>query len=169
MRENFESVKDFSGPRETAGRLPRWFSGGLRFECLGCGRCCRGEAGGIFMRPAEEARIALALGLDVAELRRRAETSRWRFPSLRERAGGECVMLGAGARCGIYAVRPIQCRTWPFWPELLQSPEAWRSAARRCPGMDSGPLWSEERILKILHAHEDYMKKLSDEWGREAR
>ena len=24
--------------------------------------------------------------------------------------------------CSIYGVRPLQCRTWPFWPENLASP-----------------------------------------------
>ncbi len=172
MCENREAVNNYerpvvagsSGLRRTERENPWWFAEGLRFKCLGCGRCCRGEAGGIFLRREDERRVAAFLGLSVDELRRRFETQRWRFPSLKERIGGACVMLDEGARCKIYVVRPVHCRTWPFWPQLLESPEAWKTAARRCPGMDSGELWSGERIAKILRAHENFMKKLQDDW-----
>lgn len=40
--------------------------------------------------------------------------------------------------CGIYAVRPMQCRTWPFWNMNLRSVEAWGRAAAGCPGMCDG-------------------------------
>ena len=158
-----------SGPRRTAQELPWWACGGLRFGCLGCGRCCRGASGGIFMRPCAERCIAAALCLTAEQLRSRFETSRWRFPSLKETGCGRCVMNGDDGRCRVYACRPVECRTWPFWPELLESPQAWQAAARRCPGMDSGPLWSPRRIAVVLAAHEDYVKKLSREWGKEVR
>jgi len=119
------------------------------------------------MRPAEERRIAAALNLTVERLRLRFETTRWRFPSLRETDCGRCVMNDDGGRCLVYVCRPVACRTWPFWPELLESPQAWQTAARHCPGMDAGPLWSPRRIAAVLAAHENYMKKLSREWGRE--
>ena len=37
-----------------------WWEEGLRFTCLGCGRCCRGEPGAIFFTPEEEEKIAEA-------------------------------------------------------------------------------------------------------------
>lgn len=150
-----------------------WWGGGLRFECMGCGRCCRGAPGGIFMLPDEERRIAAHVGVPVEELRRRFETTRWRFPSLRETSGGRCIMNDGNGRCGIYPCRPVECRTWPFWPELLASPEAWARAARRCPGMDCGALWSAEEIAAVLAEHADYAARLESEWrgavhGRES-
>ncbi len=61
--------------------------------------------------------------------------------------GHDCVFLDrtthpGKAICGLYDARPMQCRTWPFWPENLESPEAWRAVKERtpCPGMDSGPV-----------------------------
>lgn len=54
----------------------------------------------------------------------------------------DCVFLqrdDAGkAMCGIYPVRPTQCRTWPFWDSNLKSPRDWRQAAQTCPGMQQG-------------------------------
>ena len=40
--------------------------------------------------------------------------------------------------CSIYAVRPLQCRTWPFWPENVSDRESWDRAARKCHGMNHG-------------------------------
>lgn len=40
--------------------------------------------------------------------------------------------------CAIYPVRPLQCRTWPFWPENMKSRAAWDRAAKGCPGMNRG-------------------------------
>ncbi|MEI8190170.1 MAG: hypothetical protein WCI75_10690, partial [candidate division NC10 bacterium] len=40
--------------------------------------------------------------------------------------------------CTIHPVRPVQCRTWPFWKSNVASPESWSLAAADCPGIDRG-------------------------------
>jgi uncharacterized protein len=59
--------------------------------------------------------------------------------SLVEKYDYDCIFLtrdGEGATgCLIYPVRPMQCRTWPFWNENLKSPEEWRRAAGKCLGI----------------------------------
>lgn len=40
-----------------------------------------------------------------------------------------CVFLDPFGKCSIYPVRPIQCRTYPFWPSLLEDRETWESEA----------------------------------------
>jgi len=40
--------------------------------------------------------------------------------------------------CLVYPVRPRQCRTWPFWPEVLRSRDAWDRATEKCPGIGKG-------------------------------
>ncbi len=59
------------------------------------------------------------------------ETESLRMPN------GRCEFLGNDNRCRIYAVRPRQCRTYPFWPELM-TPGAWRAEAARCEGIGRG-------------------------------
>jgi hypothetical protein len=67
--------------------------------------------------------------------------------SLRERANGDCTFLDPQTRrCTIYAARPRQCRTWPFWQSNLSSPEAWREVQQVCPGAGRGELHSVESI-----------------------
>jgi Fe-S-cluster containining protein len=41
-----------------------------------------------------------------------------------------CIFLGADSKtCGIYKQRPAQCRTYPYWPQLLASPADWAEEA----------------------------------------
>jgi Fe-S-cluster containining protein len=50
----------------------------------------------------------------------------------------------------IYPVRPMQCRTWPFWDQNLKNGKAWKSASERCPGMcdAEAPHYALEHIEK---------------------
>jgi Fe-S-cluster containining protein len=52
------------------------------------------------------------------------------------------------ALCKVYRSRPSQCRTWPFWPDNLESRRAWVMAKKHapCPGMDQGKLVPIEQI-----------------------
>jgi Fe-S-cluster containining protein len=132
-----------------------WYAAGLRFECTQCGNCCTGPPGYVLFTEEEAEAMAVQLGVSLdAFYREYAHRvgGRW---SLRERpadGGFDCVFLDRSrpgrAVCSIYKARPAQCRTWPFWPENLASPRAWREARRRtpCPGMDAGSLVPVERI-----------------------
>jgi Fe-S-cluster containining protein len=128
-----------------------WWGNGLRFSCIGCGRCCRGEPGAIFITPAEESAISCYLGISTEDFGKRFKTSRWKAPSLKEKKNGECIFYQAeNARCSVYPVRPLQCRLFPFWPVLLSSEEEWEKAAEDCPGMNSGRLYSVPEIAELL-------------------
>ena len=128
-----------------------WWSNGLVFSCLGCGRCCRGEPGAIWVSDENIAEASGEIGLDKADFRRIFVTLRWKRPSLREKPNGDCVMLEReSARCLIYNVRPPQCSLFPFWPSMLESPEKWESASSTCPGIGQGRFYTAEEIAKLL-------------------
>ncbi|MEW6330869.1 MAG: YkgJ family cysteine cluster protein, partial [Pseudomonadota bacterium] len=95
-----------------------------RFACTGCGQCCTGRGSYVIeVSRREQERIRRFLGIGRDWLRRRYV---FRFDdereSVRMHANGDCVFLDAGRRCRIYAVRPAQCRSYPFWPELARRP-----------------------------------------------
>lgn len=120
----------------------KWYHAGLRFECSACGNCCTGAPGYVWVTREEIRRIAQFLGRD-DEWLLKSELRRVGFRhSLTEKTNGDCVYLvntGDGRRtCSIYPVRPLQCRTWPFWSVNLQSPSAWALASEKCPGMNNG-------------------------------
>lgn len=104
--------------------------------------------------------MAQALGVDLSTfLSRYARKIRggWSLQERRSSQGMDCIFLTRDeqgrAGCSVYAVRPTQCRTWPFWDENLESPEAWDDARERtpCPGMGEGPLISVESIISRLN------------------
>lgn len=130
----------------------KWYQGGLRFTCTQCGRCCTGEPGYVWVTREEIKRIAEFLNredgwLDKKMLRRVG----FRF-SLTEKANGDCIFLQSnnGQRgCSVYPVRPLQCRTWPFWTMNLKSPDTWGEASENCPGMNNGKTYDVEDIERI--------------------
>jgi len=138
------------GARKRTARQKRpgsWYAEGLRFECLACGRCCGGEPGYIWMSPEEVRAAAQYLGMDVLDFCSTYLAEYDQGFSLREAAGGDCCMLRDG-RCLIYPARPLQCRTWPWWPSNLRTRSAWREASRRCPGIGRGRTWTLSEIAR---------------------
>ena len=105
-----------------------------------------GFPGDVFVTDGEIAAMAAFLGMTDDEFRASfvRPASGFRL-SLRERGDDECVMLDRDG-CSVYPVRPSQCRTFPFWPEILSSPHAWERQAATCPGMNSGRLYTREEI-----------------------
>ena len=132
------------GARGRRAPRPRpWYAGGLRFECQpGCGACCTRQGGRdfVYLAPRDVWRLALALGLSTAQFRRRHTVRDRGWTALRMTAEA-CPFLD-GWRCRVHAARPAQCRTFPFWTEILRSPEAWRALGARCPGVGRGALVS---------------------------
>ncbi|MEN6451628.1 MAG: YkgJ family cysteine cluster protein [Thermoguttaceae bacterium] len=119
--------------------LHPWYHDGLRFSCTGCGDCCSGEPGYVWVNRTEIKTLAAALGLQVAEFERHYLRTIRSRKSLIERPGGDCILLDAETRkCSVYEARPRQCRTWPFWKSNLESPAAWEETARRCRGCNHG-------------------------------
>jgi len=133
-----------------------WYADGLKFTCTQCGNCCTGPAGFVWISEVEISRLAGHLQLSVEEVvERYCRTVAGRL-SLKERRTPEgnydCIFLkeqpadpSSGTAppnrrktCSIYAFRPLQCRTWPFWPENLSSKRSWKISGKRCHGMGRG-------------------------------
>lgn len=124
----------------------------LRFACTGCGRCCVGHGGDYYVGATrrEQRRIADFLGVTWRWFRRRyitlyadgTEGLRW--------GRGRCTFLDDEYRCRIYSVRPLQCRTYPFWPEVVTRRGAWLAQARDCEGIGRGAVVALSEIRRIL-------------------
>ena len=134
-----------------------WYADGLRFECTGCGQCCTGSPGYIWVDEEEIQEIAAFLKLSVEEFSQHyLRRVKGRF-SLRELPKTfDCIFLEDN-KCQIYAVRPTQCRTFPWWPRNLKSKKEWLEAARTCEGIRSdAPLVTKEMIEEQCAIQEEY-------------
>ena len=135
-----------------------WYVAGLAFQCRRCGQCCAGPMEGyVWVTEDEIAAIAEHLGITPGQLHRRyVRRIRSRY-SLREvRRTRDCIFLApesSGRRqCAVYPVRPTQCRTWPFWPANLRSPDTWARGGTKCEGINRGPLIPPDRIEALANA-----------------
>ena len=107
----------------------------FEFRCQRSGNCCARPDGFVRVNAADVTRIAEHLDLSPQAFRSRfvaADGER-----LLEHPGGRCIFLEQGqpASCQIHPVKPARCRSWPFWPELLEVPGALDEARRFCPGI----------------------------------
>ncbi len=124
-----------------------WYDDGLRFRCTGCGNCCTGEPGVVWVSDEELAAIAEFLDEPVGAVRIEHTRQVRGQTSLKEFANGDCTFFdGQTRRCRIYPVRPTQCQTWPFWESNLDSEESWEAVQLECPGAGRGDFFSLEQI-----------------------
>ncbi len=131
-----------------AGKMP-WFKDGLRFTCTGCGDCCSGAPGFVWVVDQEVSDLAQLLGISKEEFCARYTRKVGRRRSLVEFANGDCVFLDPQTRkCKVYAARPRQCRTWPFWESNLESAETWAHTCEVCPGSGKGQLYTVDEVLR---------------------
>ena len=123
-----------------------WYRDGLAFECTQCGDCCRGAPGFVWVDAEAIARIAEYRGESVDQFSRRHVRRVGDRYSLIERPGGDCVFWEEQGGCTVYPARPVQCRTWPFWAENIESPADWEHVRSVCPGSGRGQWFSLEQI-----------------------
>jgi Fe-S-cluster containining protein len=148
-----------------------WYSQGLQFTCAQCGNCCTGGPGYVWISTLEIGRLAKHLKLTPKEvIERYCRKIGGRF-SLKEKRRGDlydCIFLterkppaGKGNQlvqttrvCSIYEVRPLQCRTWPFWKENLKDEKTWEKRGERCHGINRGRKFSLKQINELAEARD---------------
>jgi hypothetical protein len=124
-----------------------WYKDGLRFRCTGCGDCCTGAPGYVWVNKDEIAALAARLNMDVENFEHKYVRRIGIRKCLVEFPNGDCVFFDSEKRkCTVYNARPRQCRTWPFWDSNLKSPEAWAETCEVCPGSGQGKLYQIEDI-----------------------
>jgi Fe-S-cluster containining protein len=65
------------------------------------------------------------------------------------------VFLTERGTCGVYPARPTQCRTFPFWPDLVRGGRWTRRAHSLCEGVGSGRLHSPEEVAARVQQYRD--------------
>lgn len=125
-----------------------WYHEGLSFSCTRCGNCCTGP-GYVWITDEEIAALARHLNEPIHVIE---GVYTKQLPSgrrvLRDGANDDCVFFNREQGCTVYEVRPIQCRTWPFWERNVVDPESWAETQQRCPGAGHGELISVEEITR---------------------
>lgn len=135
--------------QKTEAKGEPWYKDGLRFTCTGCGDCCTGGAGYVWVNGEDIAKMAAVVGVSVEDFEDEYVRRVGVRKSLIEYDNGDCVFFDNKSRkCGVYAARPRQCRTWPFWDSNIRTPEAWAETCQACPGSGQGKLHQIEYIQR---------------------
>jgi Fe-S-cluster containining protein len=145
----------------------KWWADGIKFECQGSGNCClsRGEYGYVFLTRDDRKNMAEHLKLGLREFTKKYCDQKNRIYHLKEdSARAECMFL-EGKRCGVYQARPVQCRTWPFWPEVMNA-KTWNKEVKTfCPGVGKGRTYTAEEIQTALNEQKHSEAQLLKERG----
>jgi uncharacterized protein len=138
-----------------------WYKKGLNFSCQGCGKCCFGFPGYVWLSSPDIKKISKHLNLTPANFLDKYTRNVYGAYSLKEMKAPtyECIFF-ENKKCKIYSVRPLQCRSYPFWPHHLTSKEIWEKNVKSfCPGTQAKTSLSHSKkeIDLIL---EEYKKEL---------
>jgi len=103
----------------------------------------------VWLLEGEVERMAARLGMEVEAFRRlHVRTvpdpggSGELRETLRERQegdGGRCTLLEGRNECSVYGDRPEHCRTFPYWPSVLETDAGFERAKATCPGLRAEP------------------------------
>lgn len=133
----------------------------LDFSCQRCSNCCRLEPGAVFLTQEDAENISEILNLSLNDFLTKycREIYKGEIPvvALKEKNNYDCILWNNG--CTVYNARPIQCRTYPYWPYIVESKEYIDLEKRRCKGIGiKGDLTLEEKIkLYELEENSKYM------------
>ena len=121
----------------------------LRFACQpGCTNCCD-QRGFVYLTETDLVRAAAFVGLPPAEFEARYVYRTRNYLRLRKPPRSQCHFL-KGHGCSIHPAKPTQCRTFPFWPDLVGNEDEWRETAKYCPGIGVGDFVPLREVRQAL-------------------
>jgi uncharacterized protein len=138
-----------------------WYKNGIKFKCKGCGKCCFGFSGYVWLTSKDIEEISSFLNLSKKEFLKKYTRSIFGRISLIELPAPtySCIFL-EDKKCTIYKVRPFQCKAYPFWTNNFTSQKSFQEVQKDCMGADeNGDLYSAQEIERLLDL---YKKELSN-------
>jgi len=132
----------------------------LRFECQpGCTACCDQE-GMVYLTEDDLKKAAKFVGMTARAFEKKYVYRTKNSLRLRKPPEKQCPFLKSHG-CSIHPAKPTQCRTFPFWPELVENRLAWQGTKRYCPGIGKGPLIQIGTAMEIA---EEQRKAYPDDY-----
>ena len=107
----------------------------FQFNCTGCGDCCRG-GGNVYFSDDELQDLKEYLKLNDEKWKLlKNQLIRFKKNGLNVHSSPKaCIFINAENKCRIYPVRPLQCRSYPYWPSVFESRKELVLHMKKCPG-----------------------------------
>ncbi len=147
MEKRLDATTDKRDRMDTVKEEP-WFEAGLKFKCTGCGKCCTGSPGYVFLSDTDLERLAAHHHLTPKEFALTyTRLVDGQLALLDKPLSEDCLFL-VNNQCTVYEARPTQCKTFPWWVHNLREPSDWEDAATRCEGINhpDAPLIPSDHI-----------------------
>lgn len=111
-----------------------------RFTCTQCGKCCTGD-GEVWIADEEAGRIAGHLGMPLQRFYQQytkeySKVEGFRLLKTKHNQARDCIFLQPDNTCSIHKVRPLQCSTYPWWPDLMNQQDWVWERDNVCEGFD---------------------------------
>ena len=111
----------------------------MRFECQkGCTKCCE-QQGFVYLTEEDIPRLAGYLGMAAPAFEDRYVYRTRNLRRLRVPRHAQCEFLKERG-CSVHPAKPLQCRAFPYWPELVGNKKNWVKTGTWCPGIGKGEL-----------------------------
>lgn len=137
-----------------------WYKDGVSFKCQGCGGCCYGFPGYVWVTSKDIEKMAAFLKISKeAFIKKYCRTVQGRLSLTELKAPTYACIFLKDKKCAIYEARPFQCKAFPFWTHNFKELKNWEEVQKSCPGAAAKkPHYSFEEIEKLLEA---FKKELS--------
>jgi len=143
--------------------MGNFYKNGLEFECQGCNYCCSCEPGFVFLSEEDLHNLSTHFSMDEETF---INTYCRKIPigfgyriSLLEKENYDCIFLTKNG-CSCYEDRPLQCRTYPFWPNIIVNQQTWDEETKCCPGIKKGKKIKAKEIQKNLDLMDKFIPKI---------
>ncbi len=119
------------------------------FSCKRCSSCCRHTPGTVYLTQEDVEKLLANLKMDLNTFINKCCSvliyEGKDLVVLKEKKNHDCIFWSNG--CIVYESRPLQCRSYPFWPEVVNDPEVRKEETKRCPGIDTpGDITLDQKI-----------------------
>ena len=129
-----------------------WYENGLSFKCTGCGKCCTGFPGYVWIDHEDITILAQHFKMSEIDFIKKYCRKAGSGISLKEDSKDfSCVFLKDNM-CTAYHARPKQCRTFPWWRDNVKTERGWKELAKHCEGINhpDGEIVHFEEIQKQI-------------------
>lgn len=136
----------------------------MKFQCQeSCGgACCKtpwGEGHFVFLTKKDQESISAFTKKPLQEFANKGEFAATRFTMKKSvqwflKDKDNACMFFKDGKCSIYKVRPVQCRTFPFWPELMVNYK-YEKLKSICPGIGQGSEQTHHLLAEQVKADDE--------------
>lgn len=139
------------------------FKNGIKFQCQGSANCCvsRGSYGYVYLSKKDINTLSNYFNISPDKFKKKYCQLTNGYLHLKEyKKKNNCIFL-KDKKCNVYKARPIQCRTWPFWPENMNYKKWNKEIINFCPGIGKGRKWNKKDIEKKLKIEKENEEKIN--------